>query len=150
MSSKNFEEIIRGFFWGLGFAVSVIGVATVYTLKMAASVDKGFKDNIRLNAITSVSELAPNFEVALSEIFKENGEVKITAELKNISNENLYAVGVVASTFDSNGKFIGKCVGSGTDITLQPNEVSYVEINCEFFRIQGERVHSVKLKPKLF
>ncbi|CAM4298557.1 FxLYD domain-containing protein [Pseudoalteromonas byunsanensis] len=148
MPSKSFEEVLKGFFWGLGFSLSVISIGTVYTLNMAAHVDKGFKESLQLKVMNSINELTPSYEVSLSEIFKENGRVKITAELKNTSSEELYAVEVIASTFDSNGKFIGNCTGKGNEITLAPKEISYVEIDCDFFRLQSEKVHSAKVKIK--
>lgn len=148
MPSKSFEEVLKGFFWGLGFSLSVIGIGTVYTLKMASHVDKGFRESLQLKVMDSINELAPSYEVSLSEVFKENGRVKITAELKNTSSEELFAVGVIASTFDSNGKFIGNCTGKGNEITLAPKEISYVEIDCDFFRLQSEKVHSAKVKIK--
>lgn len=106
MLTKSLNEVLKGFFWGLGFAISVIGLASVYSLTIAASVDMGFKKNVRSHAMSSFEDFASDYELSLSEIFKENGRVKITAELKNISNDELYAMGVVASTFDSNGRFI--------------------------------------------
>lgn len=148
MLTKSLNEVLKGFFWGLGFAIAVIGLASVYSLTIAASVDLGFKKNVRLHAMSSFEDFASDYELSLSEIFKENGRVKITAELKNISNDELYAMGVVASTFDSNGRFIGNCAGKGPEISLSPAEVSYVEIDCNLFKTQSERVHSAKLTLK--
>lgn len=147
MSYKSVNEIFKGFFWGLGFAISVFGIGTVYTMHMAASVDLALQQSLSVKARESFDELEQHYDVKLSEIFKQSGQVKITAELTNITNEEVYAVGIAASTFDVNDRFIGNCLGQGTAKTLQPEEVSYIEIRCDFFKTQAARVHSVKLSP---
>ena len=41
--STNFNEIIKGFFWGVGFVIATLGGISVYALTIAAEVDIGFK-----------------------------------------------------------------------------------------------------------
>ncbi|WP_231613068.1 hypothetical protein [Pseudoalteromonas sp. SWXJZ94C] len=55
---------------------------------------------------------------------------------------------IVASTFDKNNKFIGNCVGQSNDMFLAPNEISYIDINCNLIKPQVERVHFAKLKVR--
>ncbi|GEB71740.1 hypothetical protein PC2016_1059 [Pseudoalteromonas carrageenovora] len=144
--STNFNEIIKGFFWGVGFVIATLGGISVYALTIAAEVDSGFKELVSNKVLDSTSDLSNDYKLTLSDIFKENGRVRITAELKNISNESIYAGGVIASTFDENGKFVGNCSGKSDDIFIEPNKSSYIDIHCNLLRPQASRVHSVELK----
>ena len=147
--SNNFNEIIKGFFWGAGFVIATLGGISVYALTIAAEVESGFKEQVSNKTLDSTSDLSNDYKLTLSDIFKENGRVRITAELKNITNESIYA-GVIASTFDKNGKFVGNCLGKSDDIFIEPNKSSYIDIHCNLLRPQASRVHSAKLKFKWF
>ncbi|MEH6480389.1 MULTISPECIES: FxLYD domain-containing protein [Pseudoalteromonas] len=146
--SNNFNEAIKGFFWGIGFVIATLGGISVYALTIAAEVDSGFKEQVSNKALEGTDDLNSDYKLTLSDIFKENGRVRITAELKNITNESIYAVGVIASTFDKNGKFVGNCLGKSDDIFIEPNKSSYIDIHCNLLRPQVSRVHSAKLKFK--
>ncbi|WP_240917442.1 hypothetical protein [Pseudoalteromonas sp. Z9A6] len=98
--SNNFNEAIKGFFWGIGFVIAILGGISVYALTIAAEVDNGFKEQVSNKALEGTNGLNSDYKLTLSDIFKENGRVRITAELKNITNESIYAGGVIASTFD--------------------------------------------------
>ncbi len=148
--SNNFNEIIKGFFWGAGFVIATLGGISVYALTIAAEVESGFKEQVSNKTLDSTSDLSNDYKLTLSDIFKENGRVRITAELKNITNESIYAAGVIASTFDKNGKFVGNCLGKSDDIFIEPNKSSNIDIHCNLLRPQASRVHSVKLKFKWF
>ncbi|TMO05198.1 ATPase [Pseudoalteromonas sp. S558] len=148
--NNNFNDIIKGFFWGVGFVIATLGGISVYALTIAAEVDSGFKELVSNKVLDSTSDLSNDYKLTLSDIFKENGRVRITAELKNITNESIYASGVIASTFDENGKFVGNCLGKSEDIFIEPNKSSYIDIHCNLLRPQASRVHSAELKFKWF
>lgn len=148
--STNFNEIIKGFFWGAGSVIATLGGISVYALTIAAEVDSGFKELVSNKALDSASDLSNDYKLTLSDIFKENGRVRITAELKNISNESIYAGGVIASTFDENGKFVGNCLGKSDDIFIEPSKSSYIDIHCNLLSPQARRVHFAELKVKWF
>ena len=112
--------------------------------------ESGFKEQVSNKTLDSTSDLSNDYKLTLSDIFKENGRVRITAELKNITNESIYAAGVIASTFDKNGKFVGNCLGKSDDTFIEPNKSSYIDIHCNLLRPQASRVHSAKLKFKWF
>lgn len=101
-----------------------------------------------LKTLETTSDFSGSYRLTLSEVFKDNGKVRITAELQNVTNESIYTGAVVASTFDKNGKFIGNCIGQSNDLSLAPNATSYIDINCNLLRPQVSRVHSAKLKIK--
>jgi len=148
--SNIFNEIIKVFFWGAGFVIATLGGISVYALTIAAEVESGFKEQVSNKTLDSTSDLSNDYKLTLSDIFKENGRVRITAELKNITNESIYAAGVIASTFDKSGKFVGNCLGKSDDIFIEPNKSSYIDIHCNLLRPQASRVHSAKLKFKWF
>ncbi|WP_241232270.1 ATPase [Pseudoalteromonas sp. Xi13] len=112
--------------------------------------ESGFKEQVSNKVLDSTSDLSNDYKLTLSDIFKENGRVRITAELKNTSNESIYAGGVIASTFDESGKFVGNCLGKSDDIFIEPSKSSYIDIHCNLLRPQASRVHSAKLKFKWF
>ncbi|KPZ54194.1 hypothetical protein AN391_02997 [Pseudoalteromonas sp. P1-13-1a] len=148
--STNFNETLKGFFWGVGFVIATLGGISVYALTIAAEVDSGFKELVSNKALDSASDLSNDYKLTLSDIFKENGRVRITAELKNISNESIYAGGVIASTFDENGKFVGNCLGKSDDMFIEPSKSSYIDIHCNLLSPQARRVHFAELKVKWF
>ena len=148
MSSSNFNESIKGFFWGIGFVIALLGCLSVYALTIAAEVNSGFKQSVSNKTLETTSDFSGSYRLTLSEVFKDNGKVRITAELQNVTNESIYTGAVVASTFDKNGKFIGNCIGQSNDLSLAPNATSYIDINCNLLRPQVSRVHSAKLKIK--
>ena len=150
MKSNNFNESIKGFFWGIGFVIAILGGISAFALTIAADVDSEFKTMVSNKALETSDEINNDYKLTLSEIYKENGQVRIAAELKNITNESIYTGTVIASTFDESGKFIGNCVGKSTESFLEPSEVSYVDIKCNLFRSQASKVHSTKLKIKWF
>jgi hypothetical protein len=49
MSSSNFNESIKGFFWGIGFVIALLGCLSVYALTIAAEVNSGFKQLVSKN-----------------------------------------------------------------------------------------------------
>ena len=148
MNLGNFNESIKGFFWGLGFVIALLGGISVYALTVAAEIDSGFKKMVSNKVLESTTDFDDDYKLTLSDVFKDNGKVRITAELQNITNESIYMRAIVASTFDKNNKFIGNCVGQSNDMFLAPNEISYIDINCNLITPQIERVHSAKLKVK--
>ena len=150
MDTNNFNESIKGFFWGVGFVIAILGGISAFALTIAADVDSGFKTMVSNKALETSDEINNDYKLTLSAIYKENGQVRIAAELKNITNESIYTGTVIASTFDESGKFIGNCVGKSTDNFLEPNQISYVDIKCNLFRSQASKVHSTKLKIKWF
>jgi len=77
--STNFNEIIKGFFWGVGFVIATLGGISVYALTIAAEVDSGFKELVSNKVLDSTSDLSNDYKLTLSDIFKENERVRITA-----------------------------------------------------------------------
>ena len=49
--SNNFNEMIKGFFWGVGFVIATLGGISVYALTIAAEVDSGFKELVSNKAL---------------------------------------------------------------------------------------------------
>ena len=143
---ENIGEIIKGFLWGTGFSLALLGFGTAYYLTVAIDVEDTFRDLLRVKVIKSAKEIESNYELNVSEIFKENNKVRITATIKNISKDEIYTHAVVVSTYDKKGKFIGNCTGRGAELTLAPQEISHIDIECNLFQTQAKRVESASLK----
>ena len=86
MDSNNFNQSIKGFFWGVGFVIAMLGGISVFALTIAADVDSGFKTMVSNKALETSDEFNNDYKLTLSEIYKENGQVRIAAELKNITD----------------------------------------------------------------
>ena len=142
----NVGEMIKGFLWGVGFSIALLGVGSAYYLTIAIDVEKSFKDMLRVEVLHSAKEIESYYKLSVIELFKENGAVRVAAQVQNVSNEEIYTHPIIAATFDENGKFIGNCVGTGPELTLSPNEISNIDISCNLFRMQADRVASASLK----
>jgi hypothetical protein len=43
-----------------------------------------------LKTLETTSDFSGSYRLTLSEVFKDNGKVRITAELQNVTNESIY------------------------------------------------------------
>lgn len=144
----NIKEIVKGFLWGAGFSVALLSFGTAYYLNLAQNIEQSYNDMLRVKVLHSTKEVASKYELNVLEIFKENKSVRITASIKNASNEIIYSQPVYISTYDKNGKFIGHCSGKGYEYTLNPKQISYIDVKCDLFYTQAKRVVSATIKTK--
>ena len=144
----NISEIIKGFLWGTGFSLAVIGFGTAYYLTLAFDVEQSYTDMVRVKTLNTIKEVRKSYELNVLEIFKENRKLRITASIKNTTDETIYSQHVYISTYDKNGKFVGTCSGKGHEYTLAAQETSYVDIECGLFFTQAQRVVSATIKTK--
>ena len=75
---ENIGEIIKGFLWGTGFSLAILGFGTAYYLTVAIDVEDTFKDLLRVKVIKSAKEIESNYALNVSEIFKENNFELVT------------------------------------------------------------------------
>jgi hypothetical protein len=145
---NSITEIIKGFLWGTGFSLALLGFSTAYYLNLADDIEDSYRDILRVKVINSAKELGLHYELSVLEIFKENNKLRITASIKNVTKDEIYSQPIYVSTYDENGKFIGSCSGKGYEFTLAPQETSYIDIKCDLFTTQVERVVSATIKTK--
>ena len=67
--NNNFNDIIKGFFWGVGFVIATLGGISVYALTIAAEVDSGFKEQVSNKALEGTDDLNSDYKLTLSDIF---------------------------------------------------------------------------------
>ena len=144
----NIGEIIKGFLWGAGFSIAVIAFGAAYYLTLAIDIENSYRDMLRVKTFNSAKKAGAKYESNVLEIFKENKKLRITASIKNNSNEEIYSQPVYISTYDKKGKFVGNCSGKSFEFTLSPQETSYIDIKCDLLFTQAKRVASATIKTK--
>lgn len=139
MESKV-NEILRGFFWGTGFSVSVLLCASAYFISVLPQVDASYKDVALNRTIDSLEQVAKDYEVNVLDIYKSKGQLKVTASVENLTDDEVYGKGIKIELFSVAERFIGSCSSERGDLFIKPKGMTFHEVTCKLFPNQVAEV----------
>lgn len=140
------SDMKHGFFWGFGFSLSTLIIVSIYTLTISMHLDKATKELYRNNVTSEISEIHKLFEAGVIDIFRDERILRVTAFVKNNSDEKMYSRNLLIRIFDENNKFISECNKDSREIFIDINEFDYMEAKCKMSARQLERAHHATAK----
>lgn len=149
MKPNNVGEILKGFFWGLGFSIAVSLCSTAYVLSALPVVEQASKDIAGTRAKASVTDIVKLYQVQILDIYKSDRQLKVTASVGNLTDQEVFARAIKVDLFDDSGRFVSSCTSDSGDLVIPPGEVMYHEVNCNAFPEQITKVVSAKGRLKL-
>lgn len=86
------SDMVKGFMWGIGFSIALLGVLTAYTMNFYASTEAKFKDDLSsiYDEKNTVLSQGLKAEVIKSEISKH--DITIYAKYKNFKTSTVSAL----------------------------------------------------------
>lgn len=77
-----FSEMTKGLFWGLGFSVSVMTVAVLYSLYMAPEIQNDYKEALTRIYESKIDDLAKELDAEILSYKAINGKLYISSRVK--------------------------------------------------------------------
>lgn len=146
---SNITEIFRGFFWGIGFSTTATLCVSAYFISVLPQIEETYKEVASNYTMQSLAEIAKDYEVDVLDIYKDDRSLKVTASVKNLTNNEALGRGINVNLFNKSGRFIGSCSSSRNHLFIEPNGIVYHEVSCRLFKIQIEQVAKAEATLKL-
>ena len=147
---SNVNEIFRGFFWGIGFSVALALCVSAYLISVLPKVDDVYKEVASNRTTQSLAKIANDYQVNVLDIYKTDSNLKVTVEVKNLTDEELYGKSVNVKLFSKSDRFISACNSKRGDLFIKPKGVSYHEVSCKLSPVQLQVATKAKASLNLY
>lgn len=144
------KELVRGFLWGIGFSLAIGGVALAYYLNYHAYVQQTQQGIVEHNVKLSMQEIYRKYDPYVIDIYKDGRySVRVTVGVRNVTEEELKAKGIIISFFDKKGKFLAHCPGQSVNYEILPKGEIYYDVSCRLYKRQVENVEKATVAVRL-
>lgn len=146
---SNVVEVLKGFFWGVGFSIAAALCGTAYLLSALPEVDQAYKNIAEIRTKDSIAKIEKSYEVQILDIYKSDRLLKVTASVNNLTDQEVFGKAIKVDLFGEDGRFISSCTSERGDLIIRPRGAIYHEVTCKAFRHQIDKVNSARGQLKL-
>lgn len=137
---EYFRNFGSGFFWGAGFIIATLIVASMYMIFAERQLARLADDIYEAQSLKSLTERwRENFNVETLNLYKLENQLRITASIKNNSGDPYFFPNINFDVFNEDGNFISKCRYFSGRSDAHLNEPTYIEATCNVSALQAEQ-----------